>query len=256
MYLHFTSNITKELKKYCIKRVKINKKHYLCAMNTKLIVKEESFIKICSNFKGCAVYASITDTEYNEQLWLLIAEATAKLRNDFTIDTVKERNGIKATREAYKACGKDPSRYRPSNEQLCRRLLQGKDLYRVTTVVDLINLASIEYGYSIGGFDADLIDGSVVTLGIGKEGEDYEGIGRGKLNIAGMPVYRDAKGGIGTPTSDNERTKLSLDTKHLLCLINGYDGNRETVKGCAEMLASLLVKYAGAKSEDIVLQEY
>ncbi len=225
-------------------------------MDTKLIGKEEAFINTCPNFKGCAVYATIIDSEYNEQLWQLIAEATDKLRNDFTIDTVKDRNGIKATREAYKACGKDPSRYRPSNEQLCRRLLQGKDLYRVSTVVDLINLASIEYGYSIGGFNAELIEGSVVTLGIGKEGEDYEGIGRGKLNIAGLPVYRDAKGGIGTPTSDHERTKLSLDTRHLLCLINGYDGNRETVKACAEMLASLLIKYAGTKPEDIILQEY
>lgn len=225
-------------------------------MDIKLIGKEEAFTKACPNFKGCAVYAPIIDSQYNENLWQHIAEATDKLRRNFTTDTVKERSGIKATREAYKTCGKDPSRYRPSNEQLCRRLLQGKDLYRVSTVVDLINLASIEYGYSIGGFNADLIEGSQLTLGIGKEGEDYEGIGRGQLNIAGMPVYRDAKGGIGTPTSDHERTKLSLDTKHLLCLVNGYDGNIESVRGCAEMLASLLVEYADTKPDEIVLQEY
>ena len=35
-------------------------------------------------------------------------------------------------------------------------------------------------------------------LGIGKSGEPYEGIGRGELNIEGMPVYRDAMGGIST----------------------------------------------------------
>ena len=37
-----------------------------------------------------------------------------------------------------------------------------------------------------------------------------------------MPVYRDNVGGIGTPTSDNERTKLDLSTKQLLMCVNVY----------------------------------
>ena len=86
-------------------------------------------------------------------------------------------------------------------------MLQGKELYQIDTLVDLVNLASIAFGYSIGGFDADKFVGDTLTLGIGREGEPYEGIGRGMLNIAGLPVYRDAQGGVGTPTSDNERTK-------------------------------------------------
>ena len=61
--------------------------------------------------------------------------------------------------------------------------------------------------YSIGGFDADKFVGDTLTLGVGRAGEPYEGIGRGLLNIEGLPVYRDAEGGVGTPTSDNERTK-------------------------------------------------
>lgn len=83
-----------------------------------------------------------------------------------------------------------------------------------------------------------------LTLGIGREGEPYEGIGRGPLNIAGLPVYRDAIGGIGTPTSDHERTKLSLETTQLLALVNGYDGNRQHTNACAQFIQALLVKYA------------
>ena len=49
--------------------------------------------------------------------------------------------------------------------------------------------------------------GGADTLGVGKAGEPYEGIGRGTINIEGLPVYRDQIGGVGTPTSDNERTK-------------------------------------------------
>ena len=151
---------------------------------------------------------------------------------------------ISATRRIYKLCGKDPSRYRPASEALIRRLLQGKELYQRDTLVDLVNLASIAYGYSIGGFDADKFMGDMLTLGIGREGEPYEGIGRGQINIHGLPVYRDALGGVGTPTSDHERTKMTLDTQHLLVLINGYDGNEQRVRENAEYIQGLLRKYA------------
>jgi len=152
-------------------------------------------------------------------------------------------SGIAATRRVYRACGKDPSRYRPASEALIRRMLQGKSLYQIDTLVDLINLASIAFGYSIGGFDADKFVGNTLTLGVGREGEPYEGIGRGMINIAGLPVYRDAQGGVGTPTSDNERTKIDINTRHLLVLINGYDGNEKNVRANAEFIQTLLRKY-------------
>ena len=117
-----------------------------------------------------------------------------------------------------------------------------------------MNLASMRYAYSIGGFDLDKVEGDNVVLGIGKEGESYEGIGRGTLNIAGMPVYRDAIGGIGTPTSDHERTKISLDTTRFLAFVNGYDGNAENTKACGLFIASLLEKYADAS--DVFVEEY
>ena len=221
----------------------------------KISVSEE-LRNACPDFVGCALFAPINNTETNADLLAEIGEMTRWLRDNFTIDTVKQRSGIKATRQGYKRCGKEPNRYRPSNEQLCRRLLQDKDLYAVSTVVDLINLASIRFAYSIGGFDADKIVGESLTLGIGKEGEPYEGIGRGELNIAGMPVYRDEVGGVGTPTSDNERTKLSLSTTHLLCLINGYDGNTADTRACAEYIGDLLVRYAGTKQEEVLITEY
>ena len=171
----------------------------------------------------------------------------------YTTDSIKDMTTIHATREAYKKCGKDPSRYRPSGEALCRRILRGLALYQIDTLVDLINLVSIRFGYSIGGFDADKIVGDTLILGIGKAGEPYEGIGRGELNIEGMPVYRDAAGGIGTPTSDNERTKLELGTTHLLTIINGYSG-KEGLRDAADYMVELLKEFASA--EDIEQIEF
>ena len=166
-----------------------------------------------------------------------------RFRETLTTESLKEMSSIAATRSVYRACGKDPSRYRPASEALIRRMLQGKTLYQIDTLVDLVNLASIAYGYSIGGFDADKFVGDTLTLGIGREGEPYEGIGRGMINIHGLPVYRDAAGGVGTPTSDNERTKIDIHTRRLLVLINGYDGKEARVAENARYIQDLLRRY-------------
>ena len=110
----------------------------------------------------------------------------------------------------------------------------------------LFRSVSLRTGYSIGGFDADRIQGTQLCLGIGREGEPFEGIGRGPLNIACMPVIRDAVGGIGTPTSDHERTKMSVDTRHILVIINGYSGS-EGLHEAATLTAELLQRYASAE---------
>ena len=99
--------------------------------------------------------------------------------------------------------------------------------------------------------DADKIQGDTLVLGIGKSGEPYEGIGRGELNIEGMPVYRDAMGGIGTPTSDNERTKLEAGTTHLLTIINGYSG-KEGLQEAADYMLELLKEFAASKDEELI----
>ena len=209
----------------------------------KIIVSQE-IEQVCPGFVGAAVEASVVNTPYCAPLWEEIHALGERFRATLTTETLKQMSGIEATRKVYKACGKDPSRYRPAAEALIRRMLQGKALYQIDTLVDLINLASIAYGYSLGGFDADKMAGDTLTLGVGRAGEPYEGIGRGILNIEGLPVYRDAEGGVGTPTSDNERTKIGLDTTHLLVLVNGYDGHEDSVVANAKYIQELLCRYA------------
>lgn len=201
--------------------------------------------KACPQFRGLAILADVHNTAYCEPLWQEIEHFTQEYRQRYTTESIKTMRPIQATREAYKRCGKDPSRYRPSAEALCRRILKGSPLYQIDTLVDLINVVSIASGYSIGGFDADKIEGDSLTLGIGRAGEPYEGIGRGELNIEGMPVYRDARGGIGTPTSDNERTKLTLQTTRLLTIINGYSGE-DGLREAGDYMQELLSRYAGS----------
>lgn len=215
------------------------------------ILLSDEIRNACPDFCGLAVLARVQNSAYCEPLWEEIERFTADYRARYTTDSIKTMRPIQATREAYKRCGKDPSRYRPSSEALCRRILKGSPLYQIDTLVDLINVVSIASGYSIGGFDADKIEGDTLTLGIGRPGEPYEGIGRGTLNIEGLPVYRDGLGGIGTPTSDHERTKLTLGTTRLLAIINGYSG-REGLEEAGAYLQDLLRRHAGSDGGTVI----
>ena len=136
-------------------------------------------------------------------------------------------------------------------ESVCQTLQKwqesGSNLVPVSvnvSVVDIVNLVSIRSGYSIGGFDADKIVGGL-ELGVGKEGEIYHGIGRGELNIAGLPVYRDGVAGVGTPTSDEERTKIEMSTTSLLMILNGYSG-KEGLLEAGGYSVDLLKRYVSA----------
>lgn len=220
-------------------------------MNRLVIEVSDELKQAWGQFKGAAVFATVRNSAYSEELWKRIEEFTQLYRSRYTTDSIKEMPAIQATRQAYKKCGKDPSRYRPSSEALCRRILRGIPLYQIDTLVDLINLASIYSGHSIGGFDLDKIQGNRLVLGIGKPGEPYEGIGRGELNIEGMPVYRDEIGGVGTPTSDNERTKITEGTTHLLAIMNSYMGS-EGLEDNVNYMVGLLQEFAEAKDVDIV----
>jgi DNA/RNA-binding domain of Phe-tRNA-synthetase-like protein len=202
-------------------------------------------------FKGIAIYAQVRNTAHSLALWQEIDRVCAEYKQSHTIEDIKKNKAIEATRQAYKKFGKDPNRYRPSAEALCRRIMRDIPLYQIDTLVDIINLVSIRTGYSIGGFDAGKIEGDKLVLGIGKANEPYEGIGKGVLNIEGLPVYRDLVGGIGTPTSDHERTKITIDTSHLLVVINGYSGE-DGLEEAAGYMQSLLKEYASSDSSEIM----
>lgn len=196
------------------------------------------------------VQCRVQNSTFNQELWAEIETLIAYYKANYTLETIKQQTQIAATRTMYINCGKKPSRYRPAAEQLLRRVLKNVGINSVSTLVDLVNLISLKSGYSIGGFDADAIVGNV-EAGIGKENEPYKGIGRGPLNIHLLPTLRDEKGAIGTPTSDEERTALSIDTTHFFMCINAYTGADSYLEDTLNYSVDLLKKYA--KASDVLL---
>jgi DNA/RNA-binding domain of Phe-tRNA-synthetase-like protein len=217
------------------------------------IIISDEIQKICPSLTLGIVQAKVTNSPTPQFLSEEMTALETEFRQQYTLEELNKRPAILATRLAYKALGKEPGRYRPSAEALCRRILREIPLYRVDTLVDIINIVSVKTGFSIGAFDLNKIEGEKLTLGVGKAGEEFEAIGRGQLNIEGLPVYRDTVGGIGTPTSDHDRTKITSDTRQLLVIINGYNGE-EGLQRAINLSVDLLKKYADAKEiQSIIL---
>ena len=214
------------------------------------IIISNEIKEICPSATFALIRADVTNTQEDDGLWSEIKQAESRIASSYELAWINKRPAISATRTLYKYCGKDPNRYRVSSEALCRRVVKGLGLYKINTVVDLINLVSMASGYAIGGFDADKIVGNTITWRIGMPEDKFEGIGRGVLNVAGLPIYCDAIGGIGSPTSDEERTKITTATTKVQIQINAFAEEmplEETVAWTIE----LLQKYANGRNIEV-----
>ena len=180
--------------------------------------------------------ALIAELDNCEQAILRVPEPRAVL----------ESPQILATRAAYKALGKDPARYRGSAEALLRRVIAGKSLPRINAVVDIINLVSVESRLSIGLYDLAHVQGDVVFRA-GRAGETYKGIGKYDLNLEGLPVFCDALGPHGSPTSDSERTMVTSATKRVLAVIISF-GGKEGLDRWTQRLSELFAQYASGNN--------
>lgn len=219
-------------------------------MNKNLVVSIDNALK--QSIPGLAlgiVQASIRVTKHDDALWREINNRIETISSTMTLNNLPLMPQIKAVRDGYKSLGKEASRYRGSAEALARRILQGKGLYKINTVVDLNNLVSLETLHPVGSYDLDRLV-SPIVFRIGVEGESYKGIGKETINIASLPVFVDTNGPYGGPTSDSERAMIGEGTKNLMLVIISFIG-LDGLKDQLDRTAQLLVSYAEAPSDQI-----
>lgn len=193
---------------------------------------------------GC-LSATVRYEETCPDLWALMDDTCDLVAASLPLEGISALPNVAAARKAYRSCGKDPARYRLSSEALLRRVVQGKGIYKVNNIVDINNLISMKYHFSIGAFDRDTI-AFPVEFRVGQAGEPYEGIGRGELNIENLPVLADSKGPFGSPTSDSMRTRTHAGMQHLLLCILSF-GGASTMDAALDETVSLLEQFADAK---------
>lgn len=150
-----------------------------------------------------------------------------------------------AVRRMYKRLGLDPTKTRPSNEALLRRVRKGQPLPRVNAVVDVINWCSVEFQLPYGLYDRQHIHGAV-TLRRGREGEEYDGIRKDRVHVGGRLTLADERGPFGNPTSDSARTMVTPATRHLLVVVYApIETEAGRLAGVLDTTASRLGEIAG-----------
>jgi len=212
----------------------------------KKIIFDPKIKQCCPQMRVALLEADVQILVEVPELWGLMQREAAELSAKLKTEDINKIATIAAARQAYKALGKDPSRYRPSAEALLRRIVSGKGLYTVNNVVNLINLISFRSGFSIGGYDAAAIIGDI-GMSYGRADDLYEALGRGLLNIEDLPVLRDETGAFGCPTSDSERTGIRTDTLRCLWVFFDFEADA-SLQNTMEIAATLMQKFASGKN--------
>lgn len=197
------------------------------------------------------IIAYTMDVVYDssDKIESLISKYEEKIMEEYSIEDVLNIPLIKEARDSYKKLGKDPSRYRLACESLFRRLVKGNKLYRINNLVDAGNVLSIATRRSVAVLDYDKIVGNIL-IRVGRASDEYEGIGRGKINIENIPLYEDEIGPFGSTTSDTTRTMVTESTKKILLFVVcfGVDEIEEDKK----IAIDIFEKYCGAHNIEAI----
>ena len=160
-----------------------------------------------------------------------------------------EIQGIKGSRAAYKAFGRNPGRYRVSSESLIRRVRRGDELYHINSVVDVNNLISVKSGLSVGSYDLGQIHGAIM-LRKAEKGEGYTGIGKAFLDMENMLVLADNDGIFGSSMSDSTRAMVTESAKDILVVVYCFEDDIDLSTLLAEAKSSF-EQYADVKDAEM-----
>ncbi len=192
------------------------------------------------------LYCDNIEIDNGEKLWTVFDLFCSGIAERYMGQTVSAVENIQTARELYRSIGVDPTRNRPSSEALTRRLIKGKKLYRINSLVDTINYCSLFCMLPLGLYDLDNVQGDSVVLRKGAPGEGYEGIGKDWVNLSGRYSMFDSAGPFGSPSADSCRTKITGRTRRALIVIFApWSVPPEKMEGYCAFTAETVKKFGG-----------
>ncbi len=195
---------------------------------------------------GVIWWSGATVVAHEHRLDPLLAEAEARVRVSPPAESA-------TVRTMYKRVGIDPTKTRPSNEALLRRVRKGDAIPRINSLVDIINWCSLEFQLPYGLYDLSKISGPV-TMRLGVDGESYAGIRKDDVNVSGRITIADSVGAFGNPTSDSARTMVTPATTEALVMVYApAEIDRQQIARVLDVTASRMAGIAGGRETARVL---
>jgi DNA/RNA-binding domain of Phe-tRNA-synthetase-like protein len=157
-------------------------------------------------------------------------EVQQKVRESFSsMEVIRDQPIFRAYRDFFWRVGIDPTKTRPAGEALTRRIVGGKDLPTINTLVDSYNLASVMTSIAIAAFDIDSVSEENLFMRKAREGEKFKGIGMdSEVNLKGIEVViedlESHKLVAIYPYRDSDDSKVSLESKNVLLMMCGVPG--------------------------------
>lgn len=213
-------------------------------------------VKSLGVFVAYDVVYGVDNTRYTSQLEEEINRIVEEIRGALSLETLKDHHIIRAYRDFYwKTLKIDPTKQRPAQEALLRRVLRGESLPRINPVVDAGNAISIKYIVPIGLYDISKIHGKTLRIRLSRKGEVFHPIG-GRPHELDNQIVLAANDQIlhVYPYRDSVETKIDVSTKDVLIVVAGVPGvEEERLINATLHLRRLLSLLGGVADGDVRL---
>ena len=187
----------------------------------------------------------LTVRERDPRLDAFVDVRVREFREHLKLESLKDEPSLRAYRDFYWRVGIDPTKIRPASEALLRRVLQGKDLPRINTLVDAYNLASMKTHVAIAAFDAARLVGDVLTMRLSRAGETFLGIQMdAPMTLQGHEVVVQDRNALVAiyPYRDAEATKVTLATTDTVFMTCGVPGISDETLDSADVTTTEFVE--------------
>ena len=154
-------------------------------------------------------------------------------RRTTSLNEVKTQPIFRAYRDFFWRVGIDPTKIRPAGEALTRRVLGGRNLPRLNTVVDTYNLASLETSIAIAAFDTATVKEDSLLMRRAAKNEPFHGIGMTSADsLTGIEVViedQESRELVAVyPHRDSANSRITGRTKNALFMMCGVPGIEAT----------------------------
>jgi len=178
-----------------------------------------------------------------------------EIRSNNHLEDLSTDPFLQSYRSLHWTYGIDPTKKRGSSEAVLRRILQGENLWRISNLVDIVNLASAYHKIPIGLIDTEKSSGQL-TLRTARAGEVFQRIGGEMLECRGREIVLTDDIGIvcyGFAIHDSDRTKITSSTKHAAMLHYGSKvAPRDIILEATNFTLGLVKKWVDCKISEPV----
>lgn len=188
----------------------------------------------------------------NAELEKFKVEVSEQVRGEYNPESLKDQPIFRAYRDFFWKVGIDPTKNRPAAEALIRRILGGRTIPSINSLVDAYNLVSIKSRVALATFDTDKLEGDLL-LRFAEEGEQFLGIGMDKPLIlkGGEIVVTDSEKLIAVyPYRDSDNTKVTEKTENVTIIICGAPGiNEEKLDNASQLAQKYVLRFCDGNVE-------